>query len=226
MNETIRADLIVWIALFADLATVAVAYDNAPYALKPVEWQLPKIWIMSTVLGAILAGGTWILRGTLFLNNGGIIQNWGGVEEILFLEVCLTENWLIFLTRTGEGEFKWPSWQLTGAIAGVDIIATLFTLFGWFHADRDAHNGHTDIVTVVKVWAFSVAVMVVCTIVYIIMNNMKWLNNLGRKQRGKIDRRVEDFMNELQRITIVHERSDRDVYRLYGRTQGLDASTE
>ena len=46
MNETIRADLIVWIALFADLATVAVAYDNAPYALHPVEWQLPKIWIM------------------------------------------------------------------------------------------------------------------------------------------------------------------------------------
>ncbi|EIM19139.1 plasma-membrane proton-e [Wallemia mellicola] len=223
MNETIRADLIVWIALFADLATVAVAYDNAPYALTPVEWQLPKIWIMSTVLGFILAGGTWILRGTLFLNNGGVIQNWGGVEHILFLEVCLTENWLIFLTRTGEGEFKWPSWQLTGAIAGVDIIATLFTLFGWFHADRDAHNGHTDIVTVVKVWAFSIAVMVVCTLAYIIMNNMKWLNNVGRKQRGKIDRRVEDFMNELQRITIVHERSDRDVYRLYGRTQGLDS---
>jgi H+-transporting ATPase len=27
INETIRADLVVFIALFADLATVAVAYD-------------------------------------------------------------------------------------------------------------------------------------------------------------------------------------------------------
>lgn len=59
LNETIRADLIVFIALFADLGTIAIAYDNAPYANAPVEWQLPKIWIMSTILGALLAAGTF-----------------------------------------------------------------------------------------------------------------------------------------------------------------------
>ena len=90
-NETIRADLIVFIALFADLGTIAIAYDNAPYARNPVEWQLPKIWFISTVLGALLAAATWVLRGTLFLDNGGIIENWGSVQEILFLEVALTE---------------------------------------------------------------------------------------------------------------------------------------
>ncbi len=31
LNETIRADLIVFIALFADLGTIAIAYDNAPF---------------------------------------------------------------------------------------------------------------------------------------------------------------------------------------------------
>jgi len=91
LNETIRADLIVFIALFADLGTIAIAYDNAPYARAPVEWQLPRIWVVSTVLGMLLAGATWILRATLFLDNGGIIQNWGSVQEILFLEVALTE---------------------------------------------------------------------------------------------------------------------------------------
>jgi H+-transporting ATPase len=91
LNETIRADLIVFIAFFADLGTIAIAYDNAPYARAPVEWQLPKIWIISTALGILLAGATWILRGTLFLDSGGIIQNWGSVQEILFLEVALTE---------------------------------------------------------------------------------------------------------------------------------------
>lgn len=91
LNETIRADLIVFIALFADLGTIAIAYDNAPYASDPVEWQLPRIWIVSTILGMLLAGATWILRGTLFLPSGGIIQNWGSVQEILFLEVSLTE---------------------------------------------------------------------------------------------------------------------------------------
>lgn len=55
LNETIRADLIVFIALFADLGTIAIAYDNAPYANEPVEWQLPKIWIISTVMGALVS---------------------------------------------------------------------------------------------------------------------------------------------------------------------------
>lgn len=59
LNETIRADLIVFIALFADLGTIAIAYDNAPHAKAPVEWQLPKIWIMSTILGALLAAGSY-----------------------------------------------------------------------------------------------------------------------------------------------------------------------
>ncbi|KAH7007739.1 HAD-like domain-containing protein [Ilyonectria destructans] len=43
INETVRVDLIVFLALFADLATVAVAYDNAHWESRPVEWQLPKI---------------------------------------------------------------------------------------------------------------------------------------------------------------------------------------
>jgi H+-transporting ATPase len=89
----------VCLAQFADVATIAIAYDKAPYARRPVEWQLPKIWFMSTVLGMLLAAGTWIIRGTLFLdpsgNKGGIVQRYGSVQEILFLEVALTENWLI-----------------------------------------------------------------------------------------------------------------------------------
>lgn len=91
LNETIRADLIVFIALFADLGTIAIAYDNAPFARAPVEWQLPRIWVVSTVLGMLLAAATWTLRGTMFLSSGGIIQNYGSVQEILFLEVALTE---------------------------------------------------------------------------------------------------------------------------------------
>jgi H+-transporting ATPase len=105
LNETIPPRLVVFIALFADVATIAIAYDKAPYARQPVEWQLPKIWVMSSVLGLLLAAGTWIIRGTLFLGGsssgtGGVIQNWGSVPEIIFLEVALTENWLIVCVST------------------------------------------------------------------------------------------------------------------------------
>jgi H+-transporting ATPase len=57
------------------------------------------------------------------------------VQEVIFLEVALTESWVIFITRMAQekssGPFVWPSWQLLGAVFGVDVLATLFALFGW-----------------------------------------------------------------------------------------------
>ncbi|KAH9984507.1 plasma-membrane proton-e [Russula vinacea] len=201
LNETIRAELIVFIALFADLGTIAIAYDNAPFARAPVEWQLPKIWVVSTILGMLLAAATWTLRGTMFLDSGGIIQNFGSVQEVLFLEVALTENWLIFVTR---GTGTWPSWQLVGAILGIDILASIFALYGWLSGPAP-HNGHTDIVTVVKVWAYSFGVTVVVALFYFILSKISYLDNLGKKMRGKKNEKREDFLINLRRLTLVHE---------------------
>lgn len=217
LNETIRADLIVFLALFADLATIAVAYDNAHFERRPVEWQLPKIWIISIVLGTLLAMGTWILRGTLLLPNGGIIQQHGGVQGILFLEVSLTENWLIFVTRGFETR---PNWQLVGAIAGVDVLATLFCVFGWLTGGIDdpstgfaggslSENGSTDFLTIIVVWGFSIAVIIVCGIVYYIMSGMRVLNDLGRKKRSASDTLMENVLKHLSSVAIEHERDER-----------------
>lgn len=224
INETIRVDLIVFLALFADLATIAVAYDNAHFERRPVEWQLPKIWIISVVLGVLLAAGTWILRGTLWLPNGGVIQNYGSIQGILFLEVSLTENWLIFVTRGFE---TFPSFQLILAIFAVDIIASLFAIFGWFtggasdtstppalSAALDA-AGRTDIVTVVVVWCYSIAVVIVIAIVYYIMTGMKSLDNLGRKKRSKTDTLMENIMTHLSKVAIEHERDASGQDRFY-----------
>ena len=213
INETIETDLVVFLALFADLATIAVAYDNAHFEQRPVEWQLPKIWIISVILGVLLALATWVIRGTIYLPNGGIIELYGSVQEILFLEISLTENWLIFVTRGGK---TWPSWQLVGAILGVDILATLFCLFGWvsgtgqigdpFDRAYDTPNGHTDIITVVVIWIYSIGVTIVIAIVYYILNSMTWLNNLGRKTRSHADTKIENIIGHLSKLAIEHEK--------------------
>ncbi|OJJ84344.1 uncharacterized protein ASPGLDRAFT_171572 [Aspergillus glaucus CBS 516.65] len=217
INETIRADLIVFIALFADLATIAIAYDNAHFEARPVEWQLPKIWLISVILGLLLAVGTWILRATLFLPNGGVIQNFGSPQEILFLEVSLTENWLIFVTR---GAKTMPSWQLVGAIFGVDVIATLFCVFGWLsggveetHTSPDStatfsRNGDVDIVTVVVIWGYSIGVMIIIAVVYYILTEIPALDNLGRKTRSKADTQIENLLAHLHKLAIEHEVDD------------------
>ena len=163
INETIRTDLVVFLALFADLATIAVAYDNAHYEPRPVEWQLPKIWVISCVLGVLLALSTWIMRGSIYLPNGGMVQNFGNIQLMLFLQVSLVENWLIFVTRGG---MTYPSWKLVGAIFVVDILSSLFCIFGWLAGAPSEYftipnpkinkPGHysrqTSIVTVLVIW--------------------------------------------------------------------------
>jgi len=208
LNETIRVDLVVFLAIFADVATLAIAYDNAPVAQKSVEWQLPKIWVISAVMGIGLAAGTWIARGTLFLKSGGLIQNFGDIQSILFLEVSLTENWLIFITRGGG---TLPSWKLVGAILGVDILATLFCLFGWINGPdpsipRNSHGSWTDVVTVVKVWCFSFGVIIILAMVYYLLNQWSWLDNLGRINRVRKNTEMENTLAALQQLTIVHQR--------------------
>lgn len=215
LNETVRPDLIVFIALFADLATVAVAYDNAHVEPRPVEWQLSKIWVVSVILGLLLAIATWIVRGTMFLQNGGIVQNFGSIQEVLFLEISLTENWLIFVTRGGK---TWPSWQLVGAIFVVDVLATIFCLFGWLSGSgggvmltnpsgsfQNSSNGWTDVVTVVIVWAYSIGVTIFIAIAYYLLNRIQWLNDLGRKDRNKKDTQVENALLALNKVAIEHE---------------------
>ncbi|PSN60226.1 plasma-membrane proton-e [Corynespora cassiicola Philippines] len=211
INETIRAELIVFIALFADLATVAVAYDNAHSEQRPVEWQLPKIWVISVILGILLALATWVIRGAMFLPNGGFVQNFGSVQEILFLEVALTENWLIFVTRGGK---TWPSFQLVAAILGVDALATIFCLFGWLSGGMYQTNpvdlwhqrpdGWVDIVTVVIIWAYSIGVTIIIAIVYYVLNQISWLDNLGRKNRSNKDPAIENMIAALSKLALEH----------------------
>nr|ODN94592.1 plasma-membrane proton-efflux P-type ATPase [Cryptococcus depauperatus CBS 7855] len=206
-NETIRVDLVVFLAIFADVATIAIAYDRAPFARQPVEWQLPKVWVISTIMGLLLAAGTWIIRGTLFLKNGGIVQNFGSVQEILFLEVALTESWVIFITRLAQEPGTpnvFPSFQLIAAVIGVDILATLFALFGWVSGDAP-HHGWTDIVTVVKIWGYSFGVVVIILLVYLVLNSFRWLDTIGRTMRSRKNEKLENFLTDLQRLTIVHE---------------------
>lgn len=194
MNKSLNLQLVVFIAIFADIATLAIAYDNAPYSKNPEKWNLPKLWGMAVILGLILAVGTWVTLTTMISGgeHGGIVQNFGQRDEILFLEISLTENWLIFITRA-KGPF-WsskPSWQLAGAVFVVDLVATFFCLFGWFV------GGQTSIVTVIRTWVFSIGIFCVMAGVYYLLEGSETFDDLmhwrKRRRRRATPRDLEDF---------------------------------
>ena len=157
---------------------------------------------MSVLLGIVLAVGTWITLTTMFAgglsdpygaasSNAGIIQNFGNLNEVLFLEISLTENWLIFITRA-DGPF-WasiPSWQLSGAILIVDLVATFFCLFGFFIGP------YTSIVAVVRIWLFSFGVFCILGGLYFLLQKSKGFDSLmhGKSPKQKTKQRsLEDF---------------------------------
>lgn len=220
LNNSLDIALVVFIAIFADVATLAIAYDNAPYSPKPVKWNLPKLWGMSVVLGIILAVGSWIVLTTMFTRGGGIIQNFGNINGVLFLQISLTENWLIFVTRA-NGPF-WssiPSWELAGAVGAVDVIATIFCVFGWFtgwDANRDPNPNKpffrraTSIVTVARVWIYSFGVFCVLGGLYYLMQDSVafdlMMHGKGLKEKPP-QRSIEDFVVAMQRVSTQHEKT-------------------
>ena len=43
---------------------------------------------------------------------------------------------------------------------------------------------------------------------------MRWLDNVGRRNRSKKNVKLENFITEMQRLTLVHERSGgEDLFR-------------
>ena len=194
LNQSLDLKLLVFLAIFADVATLAIAYDNAPYSKTPVKWNLIPLWINSIVLGVILAAGTWLALSTMLVNgeNAGIVERNGNRDSVLFLQIALTENWLIFITRA-NGPFwsSLPSWKLTLAILIVDILASLFCVFGWFQ------NGHgTHIIAVVRIWVFSFGIFCVMAGIYYLMQRSQGFGDAvhEKKVKGRSARKkMEDF---------------------------------
>ena len=95
-------------------------------------------------------------------------------------------------------------------------MATLFCLFGWLSGGEYKTNpvdlanfrndGWVDIVTVVVIWAYSIAVTIVIAIVYYLMNRIPALDNIGRKVRSKKDTDIENILAHVAKMAIEHEK--------------------
>lgn len=196
LGDSMPVQLVVFIAIFADIATLAIAYDRAPYSPKPVKWNLPVLWGTAVLMGIILAAGTWICFSTMAFGPG-IRQHGGPRDSVIFLEIVLTENWLIFATRAGSRPLwsPMPSWQLIGAVLLVDILATAFCVLGWFNGGL--RQVVTSPLTIVRVWLFSFGVFCVIAIVYHLLAGSEKFDRLMHFKwpikRSKEKRNLEDF---------------------------------
>ena len=111
------------------------------------------------------------------------------------------------------------SWQLAGAVLLVDLMASFFCLFGWF-------TESIDVVTVVRIWIYSLVVFALGDLVHRTLAGSESFNRLchfrfsdSLSDRERM-RRLENEVAELQRVAIEHERAG-----LLSYTESQKAST-
>ncbi|RAL14708.1 uncharacterized protein BO97DRAFT_412515 [Aspergillus homomorphus CBS 101889] len=177
------------------------------------------------------------MHATIFLINGGVMEKLGQPKLILLLGDELAEDCLISVTREDQ---TWPSWQLVGAILGVDIIATVLCVFRWLSGGTFEEtsppdpatfsDGATSTVAVVVVWSCSACVTIVVATVYYLLARLTWLHltwlqHLGRTSHSKAEVKMEHLVSRPFKISIHRERnplSEIELFVLRQRPEDVD----
>ena len=127
----VTAIMVVLLALLNDVPIMMIAYDNAPFALRPVRWDMTRVLTIASVLGilGVVAsfGMFWIARDYLDLAPEL-------VQSVVFLKLLVAGHMTIYVTRNKGPiwERPLPSWKLIVPCEATQILGTFAVVYGWF----------------------------------------------------------------------------------------------
>ncbi len=125
----LTAVMVIALALLDDLPIMAIAYDRARAAAKPVKWDMPRVFMISSVLGLLSVVQSF---GLLYLGHNYYQLDAPHLQTMMFLQLVAGGHLLLFVTRAA-GPFwakPWPDPRLFAAIVGTQAVAVLACGFG------------------------------------------------------------------------------------------------
>ncbi|MEI6032851.1 MAG: plasma-membrane proton-efflux P-type ATPase [Verrucomicrobiae bacterium] len=125
----LSAVMIIALALLDDLPIMTIAYDRATAAPKPVKWDMPRVFLISSVLGLCAVVQSFAL---LFLGRNHYHLDAPHLQTMMFLQLVAGGHLLLFVTRS-VGPFwmpPFPDFRLFFAIVGTQMVAVLACGFG------------------------------------------------------------------------------------------------
>ena len=125
----LSAVMIIALALLDDLPIMTIAYDRATAAPKPVKWDMPRVFLISSVLGLCAVVQSFLL---LFLGRNHYHLDGLHLQTMMFLQLVAGGHLLLFVTRA-VGPFwmpPFPDLRLFFAIVGTQLVAVLACGFG------------------------------------------------------------------------------------------------
>ena len=151
----VTAIMVVLLALLNDLPIMMIAYDNAPFAARPVRWDMRRVLTVASVLGIYGViesfGLYWIVRNAMDLPADL-------VRSLIFLKLLVSGHMTIYLTRNRGPiwERPWPSWKLIVPAEATQLLGTLAVVYGVFMAP-------TGWVLALMVWVYALVSFLVAS---------------------------------------------------------------
>ncbi|MBW2465227.1 MAG: HAD-IC family P-type ATPase, partial [Deltaproteobacteria bacterium] len=127
----VTAVMIIILALLNDIPIMAIAYDNAPVAPKPVRWNMKEVLVVAVVLGIAGVCSSFLLF--FILEDLGLSQDL--IQAIIFLKLDVAGHSTIYVTRSGPNHFwhrPYPSWKLLVPALGTRFLGTFIACYGLF----------------------------------------------------------------------------------------------
>ena len=140
--------MLMLITLLNDGTMVTIAYDKTVPSPAPSTWNLPVLFMVSSVLGAVSCISSLILLHALLnsWDEDGLIQRmgisgiqYGQIVTAIYLKVSVSDFLTLFSARTG-GRFFWSGERArpaTPLLLGCVVALGLSSFFSLFWPDSD-----------------------------------------------------------------------------------------
>ena len=132
--------MLMLITLLNDGTLITIAYDHAEASMTPNTWNIPALFITSTVLGMVSCLSSLLLLWFLLTSHdpnglfyklglGGVY--YGQITTAVYLKVSVSDFLTLFSARTGP-KFFWQIKPATILLLGGCIALTISSLLAIF----------------------------------------------------------------------------------------------
>eukprot|EP00601_Ochromonadales_sp_CCMP2298_P028586 CAMPEP_0173333584 /NCGR_PEP_ID=MMETSP1144-20121109/4974_1 /TAXON_ID=483371 /ORGANISM="non described non described, Strain CCMP2298" /LENGTH=910 /DNA_ID=CAMNT_0014278565 /DNA_START=53 /DNA_END=2788 /DNA_ORIENTATION=- len=204
--------MLMLITLLNDGTLISIGYDNVIPSKYPNVWNLPVLFLVSTVLASVALASSllllyWLLdswneNGTLYKLGIGEIS-YGQITTAMYLKVSISDFLTLFSARTHDG-FFWsskPSPILLGAACFSLALSTLLACI-WPKGDVDDQN--VEGLAYRHPYEFALYIWLYCIFWWFVQDGLKvatyWYmekyNVLGIRDGGMLTKGVAVGQNE------------------------------
>ncbi len=121
--------MIIMLALLDDIPIMTIAFDHAEVPQRPVRWDMSRVLLISSSLGALAVVQSF---GLLYIGRTLLKLDPAHLQTFLFLQLVVGGHLMLFITRTKGAAWgpPKPAPALFWAIAATQIVAALLCFYG------------------------------------------------------------------------------------------------